>query len=669
MLKELDINALADEEKILNDLFKTADNFESAVFEAGAGSGKTYALVECVKHIISSKFNTLSANNQKIACITFTNVAADNIRSRVGSSTVLEVSTIHERIWEMIKNQQPLLVGLHSDKLKKELEKIDKDIANDPVFSNYKALSAEHKEKFLQIMLNNKDIYKGVYNQKAGPFKEAINRIDGMSDFENLIKNVDKFKKIVKALYDRESYKECLIKIENGKNAHLVYDSKYNRDRLDKMSISHDTVLEYGFSAIEKNSLLKKMIIDKYPYILIDEYQDTNPNVVNIMEMLDSYGKEINHNIYIAYFGDYAQNIYDTGTGEGLKIIHRNIKTVSKIYNRRSCCEIIDVINKIRNDNSLVQYSIYKDSYQGKVKFFQGNDIDNFLKECKKDLCISQNNKLNCLVLRNKDIAYRCHFDNFYDAFYKSDCYAGSKRDLLNSELLSNDIAKLGEIPLLLYKIMKLLHDVKEDTTPLKTITQLSSCRAINVNDLETLIKKIRYIKGFTIEEILQSIFEIYSTDDKNIKILIQDIFGLDGNLSFGIAKQHFAEKLFKNDVDKVETLLQVSFDELESWYKYVITDTNEDVVFHTIHGSKGEEYANVAVVIGDSFGKNKRYFRNFFENYNSPIKEKEYISARNLLYVACSRAIYNLYILYTDDLKGIECTVENIFGEITYLQ
>lgn len=59
------------------------------------------------------------------------------------------------------------------------------------------------------------------------------------------------------------------------------------------MKISHDTLLEYGYRMIEKFDLLKQIIIDKYPYIFIDEYQDTNEKVVKIMNLLDEYSKKL----------------------------------------------------------------------------------------------------------------------------------------------------------------------------------------------------------------------------------------------------------------------------------------------------------------------------------------------------------------------------------------
>lgn len=47
----------------------------SFVVEAGAGSGKTYVLIQTLNHLIETQGENLSLNNQTIICITYTNVA------------------------------------------------------------------------------------------------------------------------------------------------------------------------------------------------------------------------------------------------------------------------------------------------------------------------------------------------------------------------------------------------------------------------------------------------------------------------------------------------------------------------------------------------------------------------------------------------------------------
>lgn len=75
----------------------------SFVFEAGAGAGKTFSLIESLKYILKDKARQLEQKGHQIACITYTNVAKDEIIDRTDNHPLLFASTIHGFCWEMIK--------------------------------------------------------------------------------------------------------------------------------------------------------------------------------------------------------------------------------------------------------------------------------------------------------------------------------------------------------------------------------------------------------------------------------------------------------------------------------------------------------------------------------------------------------------------------------------
>ena len=68
-----------DEKKIIGQLISSIADKENLVFNAGAGAGKTYALIECLKYICREKRDILEYHNQKAICITYTNTAVDVI--------------------------------------------------------------------------------------------------------------------------------------------------------------------------------------------------------------------------------------------------------------------------------------------------------------------------------------------------------------------------------------------------------------------------------------------------------------------------------------------------------------------------------------------------------------------------------------------------------------
>src|SRR6185437_2123601 len=70
---------------------------------AGAGSGKTRSLVQAVRDLCRSQGHRLTLTGQKIAVITYTNAACDEIIQRLEFDPRVDVSTIHAFAWSMIR--------------------------------------------------------------------------------------------------------------------------------------------------------------------------------------------------------------------------------------------------------------------------------------------------------------------------------------------------------------------------------------------------------------------------------------------------------------------------------------------------------------------------------------------------------------------------------------
>ena len=88
----------------------------------------------------------------------------------------------------------------------------------------------------------------------------------------------------------------------------------------------------------------------------------------------------------------------------------------------------------------------------------------------------------------------------------------------LNTELLSDDIKKLGEIPKLLHSLMNLYNGLKKEHTPLRQILISEEIYNINKNDLSELISTLKQIDGTTLDDIIKSVFDI-SNDSSNNKL------------------------------------------------------------------------------------------------------------------------------------------------------
>ena len=85
------------------------DEGKSFLFEAGAGAGKTESLVRALRYLIDKQGNELRRRQQQVACITYTNVASNEIASRTDRHPAVLSSTIHSFCWSLIKDFQSVL--------------------------------------------------------------------------------------------------------------------------------------------------------------------------------------------------------------------------------------------------------------------------------------------------------------------------------------------------------------------------------------------------------------------------------------------------------------------------------------------------------------------------------------------------------------------------------
>src|SRR4051794_40556450 len=79
----------------------------SFLMTAGAGSGKTTSLIKALNEILDRYGKTLKLRRQKVACITYTEIAADEIWADVGNNPLAHVATIHSFLWSLVRTFQP----------------------------------------------------------------------------------------------------------------------------------------------------------------------------------------------------------------------------------------------------------------------------------------------------------------------------------------------------------------------------------------------------------------------------------------------------------------------------------------------------------------------------------------------------------------------------------
>lgn len=190
------------------------------VMVAGAGSGKTTSLVKALAQIERTQGLALRHNGQQVACITYTEVAVEEIRGDVGNDELFHVSTIHSFLWTVIKPFQNNLrewvsIRLH-EKITEEQDKIDNPRTREAT----KARAAE---------------------------------------------NIDR--------YNRQ-----LTEINAVKSFRYGTGSDYANGVL-----GHSDILKIGPEFIAEHALMQTLLTRRFPVIFVDESQDTDPAFVDAL--------------------------------------------------------------------------------------------------------------------------------------------------------------------------------------------------------------------------------------------------------------------------------------------------------------------------------------------------------------------------------------------------
>ena len=165
----------------LDKIYEKINSHKNFVVNGGAGSGKTYALIQSLKHIFSHN------PKARVACITYTNVAVNEIRERVPFEGLF-VDTIHNFIWELIKNYKSNLIS-----------------------AIVALVSSEKEAKGTGIRYTGgQDITDENYHPEAVEYKEYLKIEDGIISHDEVLKLgkflFEKYPLINKILADKYDY-------------------------------------------------------------------------------------------------------------------------------------------------------------------------------------------------------------------------------------------------------------------------------------------------------------------------------------------------------------------------------------------------------------------------------------------------------------------------------
>ena len=297
---------------------------------AGAGSGKTRVLTSRIAYLIAEK----NVPPYEILAITFTNKAADEMKTRLvdlcGDISDMWVSTIHS-----------LCVRI----LRANIDKLGYD-------DNFTIYDDTDKEKVLKRVIEDLSIDADKF------LKTAKNHISNAKN----------------ECLDPEDYKEEYSSFNNIDTYYEIY--KEYQSRLEQSnSVDFDDLLFLTYRLFKENPDIAVHYAERFRYVHIDEFQDTNRVQFEIAGALS----QVHGNLFVV--GDDDQSIYGW---RGAKIenilkfddIYRGAKIYRLEQNYRSTKKILDLANCIIAKNKARRSKkLWTENPEGeKIDFYVGRD-------------------------------------------------------------------------------------------------------------------------------------------------------------------------------------------------------------------------------------------------------------------------------------------------------
>jgi len=293
---------------------------------AGPGAGKTYWLVEHTKNVLcrSKKLHT----HARVAVITYTNVAADELRKRLGHDAVCtDVSTIHSFLYHNIIRPHLHLIKKPDGQLLVNVQLMD---GHDEHHVNHPKM-----EEWLGIT-NYRQVLRD--NDQTGKLKEALATIrwaqaDALGDWKLEVRPPQwLWQQLWRPIKERLTPDNL-----------FTYKTLYWNDGI----LDHDDILYFSNRLLVEHPTIAAFISARYPFLFIDEFQDTIPAQTTVVRKLAAHGTTI------VIIGDAEQSIF---TFAGAQPAHFHTFTLPGIDdytiddNRRSTEQIITLLNHIRRD-------------------------------------------------------------------------------------------------------------------------------------------------------------------------------------------------------------------------------------------------------------------------------------------------------------------------------
>lgn len=521
------------------------DSPKSFFLFAGAGSGKTRSLVTVLQEFRKYSAHLLALRGQKVAIITYTNAACDEIKRRLEFDNTFIVSTIHSFSWELIKPLQSDIRNWVRANLNKEISDL------------------EAKQS----------------TGRAGT-KAASDRVAQI-----------------------ETKKKRLVNIETVK----IFSYDPNGINSSRDSLNHAEVISITASFLTERELMKQLLIKKYPILLIDESQDTKKELIEAFIHIQNSYKDMfslgifgdtMQRIYTDGKTDLGSNLPDDWSKPTKLINYRCPKRIITLINKirtnvdqhiQSPAEsntegfirffIIDTtktINKLEIEKSIMI----------QMQALTGDSGWN-----------SSSSNIKILTLEHHMAARRGGFLDFFEPLYKIEKYRTGLLDgslpgisFLVQQIIPLIQAKINESKFQVAQIVRKYSPILDSKKLFESKNQIDEIKKadIAVNDLYDL---------FLQKNNKPRLIDVLSNIASASLFIIPDVFAP------ALKRSSIENQLDEDDatdkevaVDAWDEALKCTFDQIIAYSEYIMDKS----MFGTHQGVKGLEFPRVLLILDD---------------------------------------------------------------------
>lgn len=582
---------------------------------AGAGSGKTTSLIKGLASILAIHGERLRLRRQRVACITYTEIAAREIWADVGNNSLVHVSTIHSFLWSIARGFQRDIASWVSNRIEERIGELQHDADN---------FGARVQQKTRDK--NARDIVR--YEQQ----REAITRVRSFT---------------------------------------YGTGSDYAKGIL-----GHDDIIKMASQLMIHSPLFRTLVAQQFPFVFVDESQDTFPIIV---EALMAIQQQEQARFCLGFFGDPMQRIYPTGIGKvPVPVDWRAIPkpenfrspiTVLNLANaiRRDGDDLVQVGGRKKKEGEeevpvvgtarlfVLPTDAHRDERVTQVRAWVANTNDDEMWQP-----AANNDPVKMLVIVHRMAAKRLGFGNLYAALndkapaaFKNgflDATAWPLRPLVSFLLPLAEAVRDGRD----FDVMRLLRL----HSPLLVKANLQGVNvAERLNQLQAVSNQLGELMGPESQATIRDVLMLAGESrlvvfDPRLSTYLEDVVANETDAEEDKDGDAEGEEDPSNEINSMAAFLACPANQLRPYQAYV----NEASPFSTQQGVKGAEFDRVLVVLDDDEGTHVQFsYGKYLGLKELSARDKKTLEeggetgverTRRLFYVCCTRARQDLVVV-----------------------